>query len=323
MPSKHLDGKVAIVTGGAGGVGRWICKIFAEQGASVVVADTGADVEGRMGVDPTRVNAVVDEITAAGGAATAVIGDVADMDHAERLVGTALDTYGKLDILVCAHGILRERMIFNMTEEEWDGLVRAHLKGCFAPTKFAAIHWRQSRAGGRIIYFTSDAGIHGSAGQPNYSAAHAGKLGLMRSNARALSRYGVTCNCIAPLASTRMTDRGLAAQGAQREGAEPPSTAAAGTAMDPKNVVPIIVWLASEAGGAANGRIFGASGHRISLYREPEWERTIYSDTPMLAIDRLFEEWPHTLGQGGFPLTEMRGMTRPPAPAQGAASGND
>jgi NAD(P)-dependent dehydrogenase (short-subunit alcohol dehydrogenase family) len=320
MPTKHLDGKVAIVTGGAGGVGSWICKIFAEQGARVVVADTGADVEGRMGVDPTRVNAVVDEITAAGGTATPLIGDVADMDHAEKLVGTALDTYGKLDILVCAHGILRERMIFNMTEDEWDGLVRAHLKGCFAPTKFAAIHWRQTRAGGRIIYFTSDAGIRGSAGQPNYSAAHAGKLGLMRSNARALARYGVTCNCIAPLASTRMTDRGLAAQGAQREGAEAPSLSAGGTPMDPKNVVPIIVWLASDAGGVANGRIFGATGHRISLFREPEWERTIYSDTPMFDIDRLFEEWPRTLGQGGFPLTEMRGMTQPPTPASSTAA---
>jgi NAD(P)-dependent dehydrogenase (short-subunit alcohol dehydrogenase family) len=321
MPPRHLDGKVAVVTGGAGGVGRWICKIFAEQGASVVVADTGADVEGRMGVDPSRVNAVVEEITADGGTATAVIGDVADMEHAERLIGTALDTYGKLDILVCAHGILRERMIFNMTEDEWDGLVRAHLKGCFAPTRYAAIHWRQTRAGGRIIYFTSDAGIHGSAGQPNYSAAHAGKLGLMRSNARALARYGVTCNCIAPLASTRMTDRGLAAQGTQREGAEAPSLAAAGTAMDPKNVVPIIVWLASDAGGVANGRIFGATGHRISLYSEPAWERTLFSDTPLFDIDRLFEEWPRTLGQGGFPLTEMRGMSAPQPQASSAAAG--
>src|SRR5687768_6800112 len=112
MPIKHLEGKVAVVTGGAGGVGSWISRIFAEQGASVVVADTGADVEGRMGVDPTRVNEVVAQIKDAGGTATAVIGDVADMDTAEGIVGTALNTYGKLDILVCAHGILRERMIF-------------------------------------------------------------------------------------------------------------------------------------------------------------------------------------------------------------------
>src|SRR6476619_1451369 len=119
--AKHLEGKVAVVTGGAGGMGSHISKVFAQQGAKVVVADTGADVEGRMGMDPARVNAVVDEIAAAGGTARASIGDVADMDYAEGLVRETIEGYGGLDILVCAHGILRERMIFNMTEEEWDG----------------------------------------------------------------------------------------------------------------------------------------------------------------------------------------------------------
>jgi NAD(P)-dependent dehydrogenase (short-subunit alcohol dehydrogenase family) len=318
MAEKLLDGKITNVTGGAGGMGSWICKIFAEQGAKVVVADTGADVEGRMGVDPGRVNAVVDDITAAGGTARASIGDVADMDYAEKLVRETIETYGGLDILVCAHGILRERMIFNMTEDEWDGLVRAQLKGCFAPTKFASIYWRATRAGGRIIYFTSDAGIHGAAGQPNYSAAHAGKLGLMRSNARALQRYGVTCNCIAPLASTRMTDRGRGAAGAQGETA-PASLSAAGTALDPKNVVPIIVWLASEEGGAVTGRIFGASGHRISLFREPYHERSLFSDSPLFDIDRLFAEWPRTLGAGGLPLNQMQGMQSMSEPSATAA----
>jgi len=324
MPGRHLEGKVAIVTGGAGGMGSWICKVFAEQGAKVVVADTGADVEGRMGMDAGRVNAVVGEITAAGGTARGSIGDVADMDYAERLVRETIEGYGGLDVLVCAHGILRERMIFNMTEDEWDGLVRAHLKGCFAPTKFASIYWRATRTGGRLIYFTSDAGIHGSAGQPNYSAAHAGKLGLMRSNARALQRYGVTCNCIAPLASTRMTDRGRGASDAQREGAAPASLAAAGTTLDPKNVVPIIVWLASDEGGAVTGRIFGAAGHRISLFREPYQERSLFSDTPFFDIDRLFEQWPRTLGAGGFPLNRMQGMQAmaPPAEAQAPVPGS-
>ncbi len=302
MPVKHLDGKVAIVTGGAGGMGSWISKVFAEQGASVVVADTGADVEGRMGVDPTRVNEVVREIKDAGGNASAVIGDVADMDHAERLIGGTLEQYGKLDILVCAHGILRERMIFNMTEDEWDGSIRAHLKGCFAPTKFAAIHWRQTRAGGRVIYFTSAAGIRGGSGQPNYSAAQQAKVGLMLSNARALSRYGVTANCISPSAATRMTDRGLSQQGAAREGAEAQSVSSAGTPLDPKNVVPVIVYLASDAGAEVNGRVFGATGHRISVWHEPEWQTAIYSETPYWDIDKLFEVMPATLGAGGWEL---------------------
>ena len=207
---KHLEGRICIITGGAGGIGSNLCRVFGEQGAKVVVADTGFDVEGRFGMDASKVEAIVDEIREAGGEAVPFVGDVADMDTAENMIQTALDTFGGLDVLVCAHGILRERMIFNMTEDEWDGLVRAHLKGCFAPTKFASIYWRANREGQhrRIVYFTSDAGIRGAAGQPNYSAAHAAKLGLMRSNVGALSRYGVTTNCIAPGASTRMTDRG-------------------------------------------------------------------------------------------------------------------
>ena len=302
--TKHLEGKVAIVTGGAGGMGSWVSKTYAAQGARVVVADTGADVEGRMGVDPTRVNAVVDEIRSAGGEATAFIGDIADMDVAQALIGTTLDTYNELDILVCAQGILRERMVFNMTEDDWDGVVRAHLKGCFAVTRFASIVWRQQReSNGRIIYFTSDAGISGGPGQSNYSAAQAGKIGLMRSNARALSRYGVTSNCIAPLASTRMTDRGRGAD-------ESASTSAAGTAMDPRNVTPLLVWLASDEGGIANGRIFGASGHRISLYEEPVRERFLYSEEPLWDIDRVFELWPKTIGLQDYPLPEIEGMQR-------------
>jgi NAD(P)-dependent dehydrogenase (short-subunit alcohol dehydrogenase family) len=304
--TKHLEGKVAIVTGGAGGMGSWVSKTYAAQGARVVVADTGADVEGRTGVDPTRVNAVVDDITRAGGEAIPFIGDIADMDVAQALIGTTLDTYNALDILVCAQGILRERMVFNMTEDDWDGVIRAHLKGCFTVTRFASIVWRQQReSNGRIIYFTSDAGISGGPGQSNYSAAQAGKIGLMRSNARALSRYGVTSNCIAPLASTRMTDRGRGADGSA-------STAAAGTAMDPRNVTPLLVWLASDEGGIANGHIFGASGHRISLYEEPVRERFLYSEKPLWDIDHVFELWPKTIGLQDYPLPEIEGMQRQP-----------
>jgi len=292
VAGKHLEGKVAIVTGGAGGMGSWISKIFAEQGAKVMVADTGADVEGRMGVDPTRVNAVVDEIAKAGGEAVGAVGDVAEMEVAEGLVRTALDRWGKLDILVCAHGILRERMLFNMTEDEWDGVVRAHVKGCFAPTKFASIWWRAQRDhGGRIIYFTSTAGITGGAGQPNYSAAQQAKTGLMLSCAQALARYKVTANCISPGASTRMTDRGRGVDASV--GA--PSESAAGTARDPKNVVPAIVYLASDAGADVTGRVIGATGHKITIWREPSWERSIYSESPYWDIDTLFEVMPETL----------------------------
>lgn len=301
--AKHLEGKVALITGGAGGVGTHISKIFAEQGAKVIVADTGADVEGRMGVDPTRVNAVVDDIKAAGGEAVASIGDVSEMDVAENLVRLALDTWGKLDILVCAHGILRERMIFNMTEDEWDGSVKAHLKGCFAPTKFASIYWRQAKQGGRIIYFTSLAGIRGGAGQPNYSAAQQGKVGLMLSCAQALSRYGVTANCISPTASTRMTDRG---RGVDTSG-EAPSLSAQGTRLDPRNIVPPIVYLASDAGADINGRVVGVEGHQISVWREPKRDLSVFSETPFWDIDRLFEAIPTTLGADGWEIPEMAG----------------
>jgi NAD(P)-dependent dehydrogenase (short-subunit alcohol dehydrogenase family) len=294
--AKHLEGKVAIVTGGAGGMGSQVCKHFAQQGAKVLVTDTGADVEGRGQPDPSRVNGVVESIRAEGGEAIGMAGDIATMDHAEGLVRRVLEEWGKLDIVVCAHGILRERMIFNMTEDEWDEVVRVHLKGCFTITKFASIYWRQSMNGGRLIYFTSSAGIRGGAGQPNYSAAHAGKIGLMLSCANALARYNVTANAISPGASTRMTDRGRAVD----QGGPAPSLSAEGTAMDPKNVVPPIVYLASDAGASVTGRVVGATGHKLTMWREPQWEAAIYSETPVFDIDELFRVMPETLGLGGW-----------------------
>ncbi len=320
MPGRHLEGKVAVVTGGAGGMGSWICKIFAEQGAKVVVADTGADVEGRMGMDPSRVNAVVDEIKAKGGEAVAITGDISEMDVAEATIRTAIDTFGGLDILVCAHGILRERMIFNMTEDDWDAVFKSHLKGCFAPTKFASIYWRQERTrGGRIIYFTSGAGINGEAGQPNYSAAHAGKIGLSLSNAQALARYGVTSNVIAPGAATRMTDRG---RNVDRD-APPPSESAAGTARDPMNAVPAIVYLASDAGKDITGRAIGVGGHRITIYKEPGWYRSVFSETPLWDVDRLFQEMEQMVASEDGELGPPGGWRRDrePVPSASAPAG--
>jgi NAD(P)-dependent dehydrogenase (short-subunit alcohol dehydrogenase family) len=297
---KHLEGKVAIVTGGAGGMGQWISRTFAEQGAKVIVADTGGDVEGRGPMDPGRVNAVVDAIKAAGGMGQAVVGDIAEMDFAESLVKKAVDDYGKLDIVVAAHGILRERMLFNMQEDEWDGVIRVHLKGCFTITRFASLYWRQSMNGGRLIMFSSSAGVRGVGGQPNYSAAHAGKIGLTLSCANALARYNVTCNAISPGAATRMTDRGRAVAQGGGPGMQT-SENAAGTRMDPRNVVPAIVYLASDKGANISGRVVGVTGHKITMWREPQWDASIYSETPKWDIDELFRVMPESLGAPGWP----------------------
>ncbi len=289
-----LEGKVAVVTGSGRGIGRAVAKGLAQAGAKVVVNDYGVEVDGTQPSEGPAFE-VVEEIKKAGGAAVANTDSVGTMNGGERIIRTALDTFGKLDVVVCVAGILRERMIFNMTEDEWDGVINTHLKGCFTVTKFASIYWRQERErGGRIMYFTSTAGINGGAGQPNYSAAHAAKIGLSLSNAQALARYGVTSNVISPGASTRMTDRGLAVE----RDAPPPSLSAAGTARDPMNAVPAIVYLASDAGKEITGRAIGVTGHKITVWKEQAWERTIYSEDPFWDIDTLFEIMPQTLAGG-------------------------
>ncbi|MFN8555910.1 MAG: SDR family oxidoreductase [Dehalococcoidia bacterium] len=187
-----------------------------------------------------------------------------------------------------------------------DEVIRVHLKGCRRLRSSPRSDWH--RAGGRIIYFSLDAGTHGAPASPTTPRPTPASLGLMRSNARALGRYGVTCNCIVPVASTRMTDRGTNAQEIlQRTGGRPLSEVAQGTSLDPKNVVPIIVWLASDEGGA-NGRAFGATGHRITLWRELFHEGSLFSDTPFFDIDKLFDLWPHTIGQYELGLNPSKGM---------------
>ncbi len=204
------DGRVCIVTGGGRGLGREYSLALAREGASVVVNDLGGSRDG-TGTDAGPAQAVVDEIVAAGGVAVANTDDVSDWAGAERLVNQAITVFGRLDVLVNNAGILRDRMLANMTEEEWDSVIKVHLKGTFAPSRHAAAYWKERHKAGegndaRIINTTSVSGIYGNPGQTNYGAAKAGIAGFTIIAARELARYGVTVNAIAPGALTRLTE---------------------------------------------------------------------------------------------------------------------
>jgi NAD(P)-dependent dehydrogenase (short-subunit alcohol dehydrogenase family) len=259
----RLDGKVAIVTGAGRGIGRSVAVLLAREGASVLGNDLGAALDG-SGSNAGPAGQVVEEISAAGGKAVASDADVSDHAAAADLVNTAIGTFGRLDVLVNVAGILRDRMVFNMTEQEWDDVIRVHLKGTFNTTKFASAHWRSLRdesAQNRIINFTSVSGLHGAPGQPNYAAAKMGIVGLTYSSARSLARYGVTVNAISPGAATRMTDSVPASRRRTRAGADE---------WSPENVAPVVGYLASERSGWITGRILHASGYEVALYSNPE-----------------------------------------------------
>src|SRR6201988_4859773 len=258
-----LDGRVAIVTGAGRGIGRSTAVLLAREGASVVVNDLGGAVDG-SGTDAGPAHDVVSVITSTGGKAIANGADVSDHAAAEDLIKTAIAEFGRLDVLVNVAGILRDRMVFNMTEQEWDDVIRVHLKGTFNTTKFASAHWRSLRdesAQNRIINFTSVSGLHGAPGQPNYAAAKMGIVGLTWSSARALGKYGVTVNAISPGAATRMT----ATVPTERRRTRPEVDE-----WSPDNVAPIVAYLASERSGWITGRIIHSSGYEVSLYSNPE-----------------------------------------------------
>jgi len=269
----RLDGRVAIVTGAGRGIGRSVAVLLASQGASVVVNDLGAALDG-SGADAGPAGQVVEEITAEGGKAIANGADVSDHAAAEALIGAAIEQFGRLDVLVNVAGILRDRMVFNMTEQEWDDVIRVHLRGTFNTTKFAAAHWRSIRdpeAQNRIINFTSVSGLHGAPGQPNYAAAKMGIVGLTYSCANALRAYGVTTNAISPGAATRMTESVPTDRRRPRASADE---------WSPDNVAPVVAYLASEHSGWINGRIVHSSGYEIALYSNPEPEIRIIGTGP-------------------------------------------
>ncbi|HKV56330.1 MAG TPA: SDR family NAD(P)-dependent oxidoreductase [Candidatus Binataceae bacterium] len=288
----HLEGKVAAVTGGGRGIGREVSKALARQGAAVVVNDLGVTVAGQKEtVSPA--DDAAKEIKAAGGNASSNHMDISTPEGGEGLVNQAIKDFGKLDILVNVAGILRDRMIFNMTIEEWDAVVRVHLRGHFCTMRPATAHMRE-RKFGRIINFSSNS-AQGAPGQPNYAAAKAGILGLTYSTANAMQKYGVTCNAMFPGAATRMTDTIPA--GRMPGAGEFDSATSVGTPRDPANVPPIIVYLCSDEASEVTGQCFGASGYRITRYSHMKPERVLINNGPW-DIDDIFKLFKQTLGVG-------------------------
>jgi NAD(P)-dependent dehydrogenase (short-subunit alcohol dehydrogenase family) len=254
------DARVVIVTGAGNGIGRAHALRFAREGARVVVNDLGGSRSGE-GQDAGPAQQVVSEIEAAGGQAVANTDDISSWEGAERVVRQAIETFGTLDVLVNNAGILRDRMVANMTEEEWDAVIKVHLKGTFAPTHFAAAYWRErSKAGepvaARVINTTSPSGLFGSPGQANYGAAKAGIAAFTVITSQELARYGVTVNAVAPTALTRLT-ADVAMMSTLDEAAK--------IALSPETISPLVVWLGSTASASVTGRIFGVWGNKISV----------------------------------------------------------
>jgi NAD(P)-dependent dehydrogenase (short-subunit alcohol dehydrogenase family) len=293
-----LDGKVAVVTGGGTGIGRAVALGLAAAGAAVVVNDYGVGVDGR---DPSSepANQVVVEIRGRGGKAVASPESVATMAGGRAVIDLALKEFGDVSILVCCAGILRERMIFNMSEDEWDAVIAVHLKGHFTVMQPATAHMRQKKAGS-IITFTSVAGLEGSPGQPNYSAAKEGIVGLTRSTALAMARYGVRCNAISPTADTRMTQR------------LPGERRAMATATPPEAIAPVAAFLASDRAAHITGQVVGVRGAEVTLFSHPAPLRTV-TGTTAWTPEALAEIWDRTLGQDRLRRFDAMKIAWPPA----------
>jgi len=277
-----FDGKVAIVTGAGRGIGREEALLLASEGAAVVVNDLGGARTGE-GADAGPAQEVVDEIKAAGGQAVANGDDCSSWSGAEGMVNQAIETFGGLDILVNNAGILRDKMSFNMTEEEWDAVVKVHLKGHFAPARFAGAYWRQKSkdtgesVNAKIVNTASESGLYGNAGQANYASAKAGIAALTIVLSRELERFGVRVNCIAPVAMTRLTEDMMGGDESRAE------------KLAPTNIAAGVAWLASDLSDGVNGQVLKIQGGMAQIVQGWRPISQVESDKPW-TIESIAEQ---------------------------------
>ncbi len=295
-----LQGKVAVVTGAGRGIGRGVALAVAAAGAKVVVNDYGVDVHGQ---EPSSGPAfeVANEIKQAGGEALPNGDSVASWAGAENIINTAVQKFGRIDIVVTCAGILRDRMIFNMSEDDWDSVIAVHVKGTFNCIRHAAPRMREQRSG-RLITFSSGSGLFGNPGQANYGAAKAAISGMTKVVARDLGKYGVTCNSIAPVAATRMTltDEVIKAREIRKQQGIIREEKALNRLeeLKPEDVAPMVVFLASDYAANVNGQFFLCAGGAVSLVSQPRPIKTIYTPEGRWTLDELDELVPLTLAEG-------------------------
>jgi NAD(P)-dependent dehydrogenase (short-subunit alcohol dehydrogenase family) len=265
----NLQNRVAIVTGAGRGIGRAIALLFAKEGAKVIVNDLGTGPDG-SGEIANVADEVVQEIISFGGDAVANYDSITEYANAEKMVNTALEHFGRLDIVVNNAGILRDRMIFKMSQEEWDTVIAVHLKGTFNMTRAAAPYFKEQKSG-RFINFTSTSGLIGSVGQSNYGAAKLGIIGITKSTALDMARYNVTANAISPSAWSRLVGTVPTETEAQKRVVEKQKQ------MSPELIAPMVAYLASEDAADVSGQIFGVRGKEIVLYSQPRPIRSAYN----------------------------------------------